>query len=178
MSVAVVVVALGIGCAAQTSQVDQGHVRPTAAPATDARTTAPTKGKLVVGILTVESSYGQDLERPAQGVPDTVQFWIGPEGLWRIRTYAIDHDIHPHSLGDGGNVKDNPTEFARAHIGKSYGDVLASIVVLEFPDTGDPAATRRILADHAMKGSLEVAKVGFAFWNPDDGTYRTQTKPK
>ena len=62
-----------------------------------AQTYAATKGTLIIGVLTVESSYAQNSERPSRGVPDTVQFWIDPGGAWRIRTYAIDHDIHPHS---------------------------------------------------------------------------------
>jgi len=146
---------------------------------TAAQTNAPTKGTLIIGILTIESSYAQNTERPSRGVPDTLQFWIGPDRAWRIRTYATDHDIHPHSLGNLGKMKDRPTEFARDHIKKHYGDVLASAVVLEFPDITDTNAVRKVLTDQKLKGSLEVAKkIGFAFWNPDDGHYKSQTTPK
>jgi hypothetical protein len=106
---------------------------------------------------------------------DTLQFWIGPDKVWRIRTYATDHDIHAHNLGDLGN---RPTEFAREHIKKHYGDVLASTVVLEFPDLTDTNAVRRVLTQHKLKGSLEVTKMGFAFWNPDDGPYESKTRPR
>ena len=146
--------------------------------ATATQTNAPTKGTLVIGVLTIESSYAQNTERPSRGVPDTLQFWIGPDGVWRIRTYATDHDIHPHSLGDLGKMKDRPTEFARDHIKKHYGDVLASTVVLEFPDTSDTNAVRKVFTQHKLKGSLEVTKVGFTFWNPDDGHYKSKTTPK
>ena len=145
---------------------------------TAAQTNVPTKGALIVGILTIESSYAQNTERPARGVPDTLQFWIGRDCAWRIRTYASDHDIHPHSLGDLGKVKGGPTEFALDHIKKHYGEVLASTVVLEFPDTTDSNAVHRVLTQHKLKGSLEVAKLGFAFWNPDDGHYKSKTTPK
>jgi hypothetical protein len=145
---------------------------------TGAQTNATTKGTLIIGILNIESSYAQKTERPSRGVPDTLQFWIGPDSAWRIRTYANDHDIHPHSLGDLGKMKDGPTEFARDHIKNHYGDVLASTVVLEFPDTSDTKAVRRVLTQHKLKGSLEVAKIGFAFWNPDDGPYKSKTTPK
>ena len=136
------------------------------------------KGILVIGILTIESSYAKNVERPAQGVPDTLQFWIGPNSAWRIRTYATDHDIHPHSLGALDKMKEQPVEFAREHIKKHYGDVLASIEVLEFTDTNNTAAARQLLTEHKLKGSLEVAKVGFAFWNPDNGVYMSRTTPK
>jgi hypothetical protein len=145
---------------------------------TAAQSTSVMRGTLVIGILTIESSYAQNTELPARGVPDTLQFWIGPDKAWRIRTYATDHDIHPHSLGDLGKVKDRPAEFARDHIKKHYGDVLASTLVLEFPETSDPNAVRRVLAQHNLKGSLEVAKSGFAFWNPDDGHYQSKTTPR
>ena len=144
---------------------------------TTAQTNAVTKGTLVVGILTIESSYAQNTERPARGVPDTVQFWIGSSSAWRIRTYAIDHDIHPYTMGDLGKMKERPIEFVREHISKHYGDVLASVVVLEFSDTSDTNAVRQVLAEHKLKGSLEVAKSGFSFWNPDDGHYKSQTTP-
>jgi len=140
-----------------------------------AQTNAPTKGTLVLGILTIESSYAQNKEQPSKGVPDTVQFWIASDKAWRIRTYATDHDIHPYSMGDLGK---QPTEFATDHIKKHYSDVLASTLVLEFSDISDTNAVRQVLAQHNLKGSLEVAKVGFAFWNPDDGHYKSQTSPK
>ncbi|MBP9929014.1 MAG: hypothetical protein KBF63_07040 [Rhodoferax sp.] len=143
-----------------------------------AQTYAATKGTLIIGVLTVESSYAQNSERPSRGVPDTVQFWIGPGGAWRIRTYAIDHDIHPHSLGDLGTMKNRPTEFAYDHIKKHYSDVLATTVVLELPDTGNTNAVRDVLARNKLKGSLVVAPNGFAFWNPDNGHYKTLSAPK
>lgn len=145
---------------------------------TAAQTNAPTDGTLVIGILTIESSYKQNTEGPSRGVPDTIQFWIGPDSAWRIRTYATDHDIHPHSLGDLGKIKVRPTEFVRDHIKKHYGDVLASTVVLELPDASDTNAVQKLLKQHKLKGSLEVAQVGFTFWNPDDGHYKSQTTPK
>lgn len=136
------------------------------------------KGTLVIGILTIESSYARNTEQPAGEVPDTLQFWIGPHGGWRIRTYATDHDIHPHSLGDFGKVKDQPVDFACKHIQKHYGDVLSTTVVLEFPDTGDTASVRQVLGQDELAGSLTIAGIGFAFWNPDNGHYRSKTTPE
>lgn len=145
---------------------------------TAAETNVTRRGTLVIGILTIESSYAQNVERPARGVPDTLQFWLGPSGAWRIRTYATDHDIHPHSLGALDKMKEQPVEFAREQIKKYYGDVLASVVVLEFADTSNSAAVRQLLAERMLKGSLEVPRVGFAFWNPDNGVYSSRTTPK
>lgn len=143
-----------------------------------AETSATNSGTLVLGVLSIESSYIQDTERPAQGVPDTVQFWIGPDRAWRIRTYAIDHDIHPHSVGNLWQLKDRPIEFASDHIKKIYGDVLTSLVVLEVADVNDSDAVGKLLKSNQLQGSLEIAKSGFAFWNPDDGVYKSQSRPK
>ena len=140
-----------------------------------AQTNTSGKGTLVVGILTIKSSYAQNVERPSRGVPDTVQFWVGPDNAWRIRTYVIDHDIHTYRMSGLGK---QPSELATAHIRKHYGDVLASIVILEFPDVNDTNSVRQVLAGHHLEGRLEAAKTGFAFWNPDGGHYKTQTTPK
>ena len=139
------------------------------------QTKAPTRGTLVLGILTIESSYAKNTERSACGASDTLQFWLSPDKAWRIKTFATDHDIHAHSLGNLGR---RPTELAREHIKKHYGDVLASIVVLDFPDLTDTHAVQRVLTQHKLKGHLEVAKMGFAFWNPDDGQYESKTTPR
>src|SRR5216684_2122170 len=64
---------------------------------------------LVLALLTVESSYTQNIERPASKTPDTLQFWIAPDGTWRIKTYAIDEDVHIHRLG---NISGDRSKFA------------------------------------------------------------------
>ena len=40
---------------------------------------------LVVGLLTIESSTRDNIERPAADVSDTVQFWITPTYSFRVR---------------------------------------------------------------------------------------------
>ena len=53
---------------------------------------------LVLAILSIQSSYLEDKEIPAERIPDTVQFWYSPGITWRVKTYAIDHDIHIGSV--------------------------------------------------------------------------------
>ena len=129
---------------------------------------------LILAVLTVESSYLQEIERPAKDVPDTVQFWFTPDSQWRIKTFAIDHDIHVYRIG----APRLTAEFATNNIKKSYGDVTASVLVLEFPDPENKADVERILKEHKLKGKLEAVKEGYYFYNPDDGDYRTKSKPK
>src|SRR5207245_4972487 len=60
----------------------------------------PTKQRtLVLAVLSVQSSYRNNTEKPASDVCDTVQWWITPDNTWRIKTFALDHDIHVHEVG-------------------------------------------------------------------------------
>lgn len=135
-------------------------------------------GTLVIGILSIESSYAENIERPARATPDTLQFWIGPTDVWRIRTYAIDHDIHPNFIRDMLTRKSQPVDFAVNHINKHYGNVLASIVILKLADTSENVV-KPLLQERKLTGHLEVApRFGFAFWNPDSGHYRSTSTPQ
>jgi hypothetical protein len=133
---------------------------------------------LVVALLSVESSYSENLERPTQGAPDTVQFWFSPEQDWRIKTFAIDHDIHTHRIGDRSSPRRFTPDDAVANTRKHYGDVLSTILVLEFPDPRDSTAVSGILAAHGLHGTLEIGNNGVAFYNPDSGHYRSQSVPE
>jgi hypothetical protein len=130
---------------------------------------------LVVAVLSVASSYSRNFETAAGDPPDTVQWWLDAAGSWRIKTFALDHDIHVHSLGQTelGQLKALAVENTQKH----YGDVVSRLVVLEFPSLA-PEATSVVLRDAGLGAALEVAPAGFAFWNPDGGLYRTQSRPE
>lgn len=133
---------------------------------------------LALAILTTESSYKSEIERPATIVADTIQFWISPESSKRIRTYAIDHDIHIYSLGnkeDGSAFKPSDVE---EHIKKHYNDVIKKLYVIEFRDPNNSTEVAQALESYNLAGSLEVARTGFAFYNPDRAKYKTQSQPK
>ena len=133
---------------------------------------------LIVALLTVESSYSDDFERPATTVPDTVQFWFAPDSQWRIKTYAVDHDIHVHSIGQPGEGTPLSIDFARANIEKHYGDVLATMLVIDIPTPDNQAEVQAILRQNNLLGELEVSNQGFAFYNPDSGDYTSKSRPE
>jgi hypothetical protein len=97
---------------------------------------------------------------------------------WRIKTFAIDHDIHVHRIGVADNAARLTAEFARNNIKETYGDVTASVVILEFPDPKNDAEVQRILKDHKLAGKLEAVKDGYYFYNADSSEYRSKSKPK
>ena len=142
--------------------------------ATAERSTSVT-GQLVVGLLTVRSSYAAEREEAADRRPDTIQWYVGPTESWRVRTYAIDHDIHVHRTD---RVPTDPIAFVRAHIEKHYGDVLDRLLVLDLPAGTTAETARAHLTAAGLPGVLEVARAGFAFVNPDAATYRSQTTPR
>jgi len=129
---------------------------------------------LVVALLSTESSYKSEIERLSTGVEDTIQFSIGPSGRWRIRTYAIDHDIHIHSI-DSETVD---YAFAEGHIDKHYDEILKKRYTLKFIDPNDSEDVSRVLQAAGLRGKLEVASAGFAFYNPDSQEYKTQSEPE
>jgi hypothetical protein len=134
---------------------------------------------LLVALLTIESSYLQEIERPRSIVPDTVQFWLGAGGSqWRIRTFAIDHDIHVHRIGGRESSASLSVQRAEENIRKSYGDVLDRIEAVCIPDAARTDDVAALLATHNLSGELEVSPSGFAFFNPDREKYKSQSRPK
>lgn len=136
------------------------------------------QGTLVLAILIVKSSYLREVEEPLaddDDIPDTVQWWIAAEGACRIKTFALDHDIHVHSVGEG-NAK--LVEVAQANNAKHYGDVIAVQHVLVFKNCEDTTEVQKVFKKTGLPPRLEVASGRFAFWKPDDAKYKTQSEPR
>jgi hypothetical protein len=134
-------------------------------------------GILVIAVLCVASSYLRNEEGPAREVPDTIQFWMGADCVWRIRTYAADHDIHIYSMGPFQGEFDNVWQPCVDHIEKHYGDIYTSLQVIAFPDCSNNKDIESRLIRGGLDGALEVAPAGFAFYNPDRAKYRSQSTP-
>src|ERR1044071_3666270 len=77
---------------------------------------------LVLFTLAIRSSYSRNLEVDAtESEFDTVQFFCSGGDSWRIKTYAMDEDVHAWNIG---KVEDL-VALARTNTEKHYGDVLA-----------------------------------------------------
>src|SRR5690242_5713321 len=75
---------------------------------------------LFVARLTIRSSYVRNVEQPADDVFDTIQLYMPDAGpaVFRIRTFAVDHDIHVHRFGASGpsrSVGTSATGCARSY---------------------------------------------------------------
>ena len=135
------------------------------------------RGTLLLAILSTKSSYIQEIEIPIDGtsdVPDTLQWWITPEVTWRIRTFALDHDIHTYEMRGLADA----IRLARANNEKNYGDIIAAQHQFDFADCTDKQETDAKLSAVGLEPRLEIAIGRFAFWKPDDAKYRTQSTPR
>ncbi len=131
------------------------------------------KTVLVLFFLAVQSSYSENAERAASAeVFDTVQFYSGGGGYWRIKTYAGDQDVHIWSLG--ADVEDI-VSLAKANTEKHYGDVLRECYVIETLEGLE--GVRRELVKQGLSPNLEAPASGAVFWAPSGSRYRTKSAP-
>jgi hypothetical protein len=129
---------------------------------------------LAFAILDVRSSHIERRQELAEReTPDTVQWWVGPDLTWKIRTFAIDHDLHLHQVRGGD------ADFFLENTRREYDGLIRTLYKLEFEDYTDEAARDRVLREAGLRAGLEIAEEhGFAFWNPDQGVYRTKSYPE
>lgn len=134
----------------------------------------PVENLLLVFLLEIESSYLEDIERATPGPADTIQFLLRDGQAWRIKTYAIDNDVHVWSLGE--MERQRFEEFADRNTAKHYGDVLHSKLTIEA--FGDLPALKTAIASVGLPANLEVAGSGeIAFWVPVEGIYGMKSAP-
>jgi hypothetical protein len=138
------------------------------------------QGTLLLTILTVKSSYARAVELPlasAADVPDTLQWWVtaASDGAWRIRTYAIDHDIHTHHVvGDPEHL----LALARENNRKHFAGLIRAEHALNFADCDNENEVKEVFRRVGIVPQLEIAAGRFAFWNPDEARYWTQSEPR
>ena len=91
---------------------------------------------------------------------------------WRIKTYAMDRDVHAWNIGK----VDDLVALARANTERHYGDVLTEGYILKSESGLDGIRTE--LAERGLDPHLEVATAGVAFWAPEGTTYRSKSRPE
>jgi len=136
------------------------------------------RGILVLAVLTIKSSYSQNVElavSDADDAPDTVQWWLGGGDCWRLRTYAIDHDIHSYKIG---NSLQTTVELAQTNNQKNFGDIIKAHHVIHFVDCADPSELAAEFGRIGLCPRLEISPGRFAFWKPDDAVYSTKSTPE
>lgn len=133
------------------------------------------KTTLIIFILTIQSSYVDEVEEPAEDVPDTLQWWISDSSVWRIKTFAKDHDIHIYQVSSDTT---GAVELALETVKDSYDDVIASTHILEFQDFSDKKIVSEVFQREGLKPTIDTTPFGCTFWTPDSIEYRTKSNPK
>ena len=134
------------------------------------------KDKLIFFKLKVKSSYNQNVELPAENGFDTLQFYVHDQSIWRIKTFAIDHDIHIHKINLGDRKVDDVVNFLMMSTKNHYGDVIENILTMHLTGPTDQKTAKAFLTENNLNPHLESTDE-FAFWNPDSESYQTQSKP-
>jgi hypothetical protein len=135
------------------------------------------RGILLLAILSVKSSYSRAIETALEttdDVADTLQWWFGSYGCWRVRTYALDHDIHVFQVG---NSAQTTLELAKKNNHDHFGDIIEQQHQIHFVNCADRAETNAEFEKIGLVPRLEI-KDRFAFWKPDDAEYWTKSEPK
>lgn len=136
------------------------------------------RGILVLAVLTIKSSYSRNVEvavKHAEDTPDTVQWWLGDGGCWRLRTYAIDHDIHTYKISNSSQAM---LELAQTNNQKNFGNVIKAHHVIHFVNCADPSELAAEFGRIGLFPRLEVSPGRFAFWKPDEAVYSTKSTPE
>jgi hypothetical protein len=130
------------------------------------------KGVLLVTVLSVSSSNARNEEVDVEDhPPDTIQWWIGEDEAWRIRTFGLDHDIHVYL------VPDFTREAAEVNTRKHFWDIISRQAEVPIAHARD----RSLVASSLKAAGLAptyYANQRFVFWRPDDAEYSSQTRPK
>lgn len=134
-------------------------------------------GTLLIFKLSVQSSYSEDFEREATDKFDTIQWWIGSSGTWRIKTYAVDSDIHPYHI-ETKKSKEALIELAKANTKKTYGDVISQVLRIEIPEGWNEQKITALLAQNRLNQNFEWVEAGYLLWLPGDSTFTTKTTPQ
>ena len=136
------------------------------------------RGILLLAVLSVKSSYSREEEtllESADDIPDTLQWWFGEGRCWRIRTYALDHDVHAFQIGNSTQIT---LELAKKNNQDNYGDIIATQHVVHFVDCANGVELEAEFGRIGLAPRLQFDLSQFAFWKPDDAVYLTKSSPK
>ena len=127
------------------------------------------KGILLIYVLSITSSYNDDVEHISSTRFDVLEWWIAEDKTFRIKTFSMDNDIHIYQI-DSSYGK----ELAIKNSIDNYGDVIANSYEIQLNGTEKIEDLQQKLKDLGLKGNFEISD--FVFWNPDGFTYKTKSK--
>jgi hypothetical protein len=130
-------------------------------------------GHWLIYVLTTEGSYLQNLERPASGAPDTMQYWISGPLAWDIRTFSIDKDLRILEL-DLSSFEDNPVARLNDIATKTYGEILAETHRIEVPEGATDGDLIRLVQEEGLFPQASWTVLDFPLWLPENTEYASR----
>lgn len=135
------------------------------------------KARLIIFKLKIKSSYNQNVEQPADNdVFDTLQFFIQDKSIFRIKTFAIDHDIHIHSVNLRDKTIVEMIDMLITSTKDHYGELIDKKVFLDIENLKDDKEIKALLTKEGLSPNIDTTP-DFIFWNPDNKKYHSQSKP-
>jgi hypothetical protein len=133
-------------------------------------------GTWLIFPLTLEGSYRQNLERPAQGPCDTFQYWITPKVGFDVRTFSIDKDIRVLQL-DLSKKKEEEIEPTLVDMARrTYEGIIAREVRIEVTaDDSVESLTAKVSAV-GLFPHVEWTALNFPLWLPEHADYEDQSE--
>src|SRR5215831_20875525 len=132
-----------------------------------------TPGTWLIFPLTIEGSYLQNLEHPAQGPCDSFQYWITPKVGYDIRTFAIDKTIRVLRLGLSQKKEAELESMLLGIARRTYDGIIAREIRIE----ATAADTTNGLVDRVSAAGLfphvEWTALDFPLWLPEHADYRS-----
>lgn len=131
---------------------------------------------ILIFFLNIESSYIQASETTVDGYGDTVQWVIREDMMWRIRTFAVDEDVHVYQIDRRGKTRDALIEIASQNTLKHYRETITDELLIN-SETGVAGILEQLKAE-GIDSRLNEDVSGLVFWSPDGSKYSTKSEPK
>jgi hypothetical protein len=133
------------------------------------------KTTLIIFFLGIQSSYSDNREERVEGFGDTVQWLIAEDQVWRVRTYALDEDVHVYLVASKRDLAVDYVALAHSNTEKHYGDVLEREVTLYSND--GTSGIEAGLTENGLDAHLNKAPSGLFFWSPIGTKYSAKSQP-
>jgi len=139
---------------------------------------SPIETTIILVPLLVRGSYIEDREIRLEELEDnidTLQWIINDDITFRIRTFALDYDIHIHKVG---KADFDIVEYAIQSNHKYYGNIMHrqyAQILNNFPALTEG---NELLESLGLPGEFRPLFDKYMYWSPDREEYFSQSRPE
>ncbi len=114
-------------------------------------------------------------EEKVEGFGDTVQWLITEDQVWRIKTFAIDQDVHTYIIAEKTDPSFDYASLAHGNTENHYGDVIEETLTIKSDDGTE--GLKAALIENGLQPHLNIGSSGVIFWSPEGTHYSTKSSP-